>query len=140
MSRSSQWGNEPSLILVGALFLALAWPGTAMSGPATVAPAAPPVSGEASLEGSVTSVSPSGLSFKVGTTAFTFPDIPLPVRDNLWPGSFVHVWFSNDGRQNLVTSISVQRYGLGSFAIWSRAPGAVSPLSGARQGQPGAGG
>jgi hypothetical protein len=136
MSRSSKWRNVRFLILVGALFLALAWPGTAVWGTDSVAPAEAPASGEASLEGTVTSVRPSGQSITVGTKAFSFPDIPVPVRDNLWPGSFVHVRFSNDGEQNVVTSIAVQRYGFGSFTIWSRASGAVSPAFRFHQGRP----
>ena len=125
MSRSSYWRSTP--VLLGAVLLGLAWLGIAVSAMEDVAPPAAPVPGEASLEGTVTKVSPSGESFTVGTKAFSFPDIPMDVLDDLKPGSFVRVRFANEGGQNVVTSIWVVRAGFGNAALWSRAPGTVIP-------------
>ena len=129
MSRSSQWRNTS--VLLGGLFLSLAGPGIAVSSAASVASPAAPVSGAAEIEGIVTSVSPSGESFTVGTTAFSFPDIPMGVLDRLRPGAFVHVQFAKEGAENVVTAISVQGPGRTSTsATWSRVPGEVTPRFG----------
>jgi hypothetical protein len=116
-----------SAVLVGALALALGWPGIAVSSSESFPVFAGPVPGEASLEGSVTSVSPSGESFTVGTTTFSFPDIPMYVLDRLRPGSFARVRFSEEGGEKLVTSIEVQGPGrTGLAAVWTRPPSSPS--------------
>jgi hypothetical protein len=77
--------NLRSAVLLGALAVALGWPGTAVSSSESEPVFARPVPDEASLEGTVTSVSPSGESFTIRTTTFSFPDIPMAVLDRLRP-------------------------------------------------------
>jgi hypothetical protein len=75
-------------------------------------------------------VSPSGESFTVGTTAFSFPDIPMDVLDRLRPGAFVHVQFAKEGTENIVTSIWVHGPGRDSTAAtWGRAPAEAAYLA-----------
>jgi hypothetical protein len=110
-------------VLLGALAVALVGPATAVSSSESEPVFAGPVPGEASLEGSVTSVSPSGESFTIGTTTFRFPDIPMGVLDRLRPNAWARVRFSEEGGEKLVTSIVVQGPGRTSLAaVWSRPP------------------
>jgi hypothetical protein len=138
MSRSSQWRRARLPVLLGGALLAIGWPGIAMSLTEPVAPPAAAVANEASLEGSVTSVSPSGESFTVGTTTFSFAEIPMDVLDSLTRGAFVRVRFSKEGSENVVTSIWVQRIGFGNTVLWSR-PGTAMPRFGSSPGRPAGG-
>ena len=137
MSRSSQWRRARLPVLLGGVLLAIGWPGIAMSLTEPAPPAAA-VANEASLEGSVTSVSPSGERFTVGTTTFSFAEIPMDVLDSLTRGAFVRVRFSKEGSENVVTSIWVQRTGFGNTVLWSR-PGTVMPRFGSSPDRPAGG-